>query len=207
MNTLMTLTNRIASITALAVLLFGAAPRVWAHCDTLDGPIIPEARRALESGDLNPVLKWVHAEDEAEIRQAFEKTRAIRGQNEAVREMADHSFLETLIRVHRQGEGAPYTGLKPAGSMAPAFAAADQALDAGDVDKLADEMAAAVHDAIHQRFSAASSMKEHANHNVNAGREYVESYVTYIHFIEGLHEYLAQAGQAHGEPAPGGHAH
>lgn len=29
-----------------------------AHCDTLDGPVVMNAKEALKSGDVTPVLKW-----------------------------------------------------------------------------------------------------------------------------------------------------
>lgn len=177
-----------------------------AHCDSLDGPIVPEAQAALETGDVAPVLKWVRADDEGEIREAFAQARALRGRDEDVRRLADRHFLETLVRVHRQGEGAPYTGLKPAGHIAPAFVAADAALTAGNVDAVADEVAAAAGAAIRAKFAEASERLRHAEHNVEAGREYVEAYVQYIHLVEGLHGYLAAAGAHGAAPACGGHA-
>ncbi len=194
----------VAFLAGLSVSMIGPAS---AHCDTLDGPIVPEARAALESGDVGAVLKWVQAEDEAEIRETFEQTRKLRAMTPEVRELADRYFLETLIRVHRQGEGAPYTGLKPAGAIDPAFVAADAALASGDIDALADEISTAIHDAIHQRFTTAHARRQHASHNVHAGREYVEAYVEYIHFIEGLHGQLDGHGPESVAPAAcGGHA-
>ena len=205
MRSLMHPARMAATVIALALLSMVTVPRAWGHCDTLDGPIAPEAQRALESGDVTPILKWVKAPDEPEIREAFRQSREIRGQGEAVREMADRYFLETLIRIHRQGEGAPYTGLKPAGSADPAFAAADLALETGDVERIADEMAGAVRAAITTRFAEARERRDHAGESVDAGREYVEAYVTYLHFVEGLHTYLNDRVAPHGDPSPGSH--
>ena len=43
----------------------------------------------------------------------------------------------TIVRVHRASEGAPYTGLKPAGvDLGPAVPAADRALDTGSTESL-----------------------------------------------------------------------
>jgi len=39
-----------------------------AHCDTLDGPVIKDARTALEKDDITPVLKWVQKKDEAKCK-------------------------------------------------------------------------------------------------------------------------------------------
>ncbi len=192
---------------AVALLSVGLIGQAQAHCDTLDGPIVPAARAALASGDISTILKWVSAEDEAVIREAFDRTVALRGHGEDVREMADLYFLETLIRIHRAGEGEPYTGLKPIGSMAPAFVAADAALEAGDVDELADGIAAAISKEIKERFAIASEKMLHADHDVAAGRDFVSSYVSYMHFVEGLHGFLAEGGSDHHAPASGGHDH
>ncbi|MGH8640573.1 MAG: DUF6448 family protein, partial [Burkholderiales bacterium] len=89
----------------------------WAigHCDTLDGPVVTLARKALETGNVNHVLPWVRPEDEPEIRRAFDHALAVRKLGCEARDLADRHFFETLVRVHRAAEGAPYTGLKPAG--------------------------------------------------------------------------------------------
>ncbi|MEN9420370.1 MAG: hypothetical protein RI988_3991 [Pseudomonadota bacterium] len=79
----------------LASLLF-APPASFAHCDTLDGPVVAAARKALDSGDVNPVLMWVRSKDEGEIRQHFEKTLAVRRVNAQAQELADMYFFETL---------------------------------------------------------------------------------------------------------------
>lgn len=199
-------TARLAASALSLTLALVAAGAALAHCDSLDGPIVPEAQSALEAGDIAPVLKWVRAEDEGEIREAFAQARALRGHGADVRQLADRHFLETLVRVHRQGEGAPYTGLKPAGHIAPAFVAADAALAAGNIDGVADELAAAVGAAVRAKFAVASERLGHAGENVDAGRQYVEAYVQYIHFVEGLHGYLAAAGAHGAAPACGGHA-
>lgn len=85
----------------------------FAHCDTLDGPVVQAARIALEKGDVRALVKWVQADDEKEIRVAFQKTLAVRAKGAEAKELADMYFFETLVRIHRAGEGAPYTGLKP----------------------------------------------------------------------------------------------
>ena len=117
-------------VVALAgVLSFPGA--ALAHCDTLDGPVVSAARKALDSGNANLALVWVRKADEAEIRTAFQKARAVRKAGGEARDLADTYFFETLVRVHRAGEGAAYTGLKPAGKPEPSVAAADQAIATG----------------------------------------------------------------------------
>src|SRR5512141_1215891 len=92
----------------LAILPVKAA----AHCDTMNGPVISTARQALDKGDVTPVLKWIKPDKEAEVRAAFKQAVAARKQGKAAKEVADRYFFETLVRMHREGEGAAYTGLK-----------------------------------------------------------------------------------------------
>ncbi len=169
---------------------------LFAHCDALDGPVIEAARRAIDSRDVTPTLKWVSGDHEQEIRDAFGKTMAVREIGREARELADRFFFETLVRVHRMGEGAPYSGLKPAGSVEPAIAAADRALTVESVDELADHISQAVGEAIRERFSEAVRKHRRAEDSVEAGREFVEAYVRYVHFIESVHGLVA-SGTAH----------
>ena len=183
-------------IVLVALFIVISAYRAFAHCDALDGPVIKEAQVALEKGDVTPLLKWVTKEHEQDIRNAFAQTLAVRTKGKDARELADRFFFETLVRIHRVGEGAPYTGLKPSGSIAPAIAAADKALDAGSVDELSAKIGIAVRDGIRKRFAEVAEKKKHANDNAEAGREFVEAYVEYVHFVEGIHNMVAK-GPAH----------
>ena len=165
-----------------------------AHCDSMDGPVIVAAKKALEAEDVTPVLKWVEKSHENEIRGVFEKTLAIRKKGPEARELADLYFFETLVRVHRAGEGAPYTGLKPGGSLEPAIAAADKALGTGSVDALADRISHAVREGIRKRYAAVLDLKNSADESVEDGRKYVAAYVEYVHFIEGIHGLVSRGG-------------
>lgn len=167
-----------------------------AHCDTLAGPVVQDAGTALKSGDITPVLKWVRAEDEQEIRAAFTRTLSVRSKGEDARELADLYFFETLVRIHRAGEGAPYTGLKPADTVDPAVVLADQALEGGNIGKLEKVLTGALGEGIQTRFQAARESRKHANDSVEAGREFVRHYVVFTHYVEGLHG-MIQGGDAH----------
>ncbi len=171
-----------------------------AHCDSEDGPIITSIRTALAGGDITPLLKWITPADEAQIKSLSEKVRALRVQSEEARPIADQLFMETFVRVHRAAEGAPFTGLKPAGSIPPILVAADQAMESGNVHTLADSVASAVRAGIIARFNHAHEQSKHKDESVAQGREFVEAYVTYVHFVEGLHEYLGK-GESHARPA------
>ncbi len=193
----------LATGTLSAVWLLAAAS-AFAHCDTLDGPVVTDAKTALAKKEITPVLKWIKPEHEAELKAAFARTLAVRAQSKEARDLADQFFFETLVRVHRAGEGAPYTGLKPAGTkLDPAVEAADHALESGTADALikavTDETAAG----IRRRFTETVEKKKHAEHNVEAGREYVAAYVEFVHYVEALHSTATReaAAHEHGEAA------
>jgi len=171
----------------------------WAigHCDTLDGPVVQLARKALETGNVNSVLPWVRPEDEHEIRHAFEHAVAVRKLGPDARELADRHFFETLVRIHRASEGAGFAGLKPAGTdLGPAVPAADQALRDGSVEAVVKLLTDAVRAGVHRHFHAAMSRKDFALNDVAAGRRYVAAYVPYVHYVERL--WGAATGAAHG---------
>ncbi|MDM8006825.1 MAG: DUF6448 family protein [Phycisphaerae bacterium] len=179
----------------LSAIVLAWPSQTMAHCDTMDGPVVTDARQALEKGDPTPVLKWVKKEHETEIREAFKKTLAVRTKGPEARELADMYFFETLVRIHRAGEGAPYTGLKPAGTeLDPSVVASDRALESGSVDALVKMITDLVAGGIRQRFTRAAAAKEHAGHTVDAGREFVAAYVEFVHYVERL--YLDAKGAA-----------
>lgn len=181
----------------MAVAVVSLIPdRVWAHCDSLEGPVVQDARLALEKGDPTPVLKWVNKDHEDELRVAFKQTMAVRGKGDNAKALADRFFFETLVRIHRAGEGEAFTGLKPASDVDPGIAAADKALQSGSANELAKHMSAAVTEGIKKRFAVAVEKKKHVADSVEAGREYVEAYVDYIHFVESVNR-LASHGASH----------
>ena len=156
----------------LIIVLFGAMllltasiiipGKSFAHCDTLDGPVVATARIALEQGDVTPLLKWVSPNDEKEIIDAFKKTLAVRKQGDEAKELADMYFFETLVQIHRAGEGAPYTGLKSGEAIDPAVALADKALESGNADKLVNALTGAMANGIRERFAKAYENQKHA---------------------------------------------
>jgi len=181
----------------------------FGHCDTLDGPVIGLARKALGTGNVNLVLPWVRGEDEPEVRQAFEHALAVRKLGPQARELADTHFFETLVRIHRASEGAPYTGLKPAGlDLGPAVPAADKALEDGAIEPVIELLTDAVRDGVRRHFHAAYHRRKFDADDVRAGREYVEAYVPYVHYVEALWDAASGATRHHAEHAerPAAHA-
>jgi hypothetical protein len=179
----------------------------YAHCDGMDGPVVAAARKALETRNVDPVLIWVRSADEGEIRKAFEKTLAVRRLGPESRELADSYFFETLVRLHRAGEGEPYTGLKPAGrDLGPAIPAADKALAIGSADGVVELVTHAVHEAVGGRFAAAMSKKGFQPDDIQAGREYVEAYVNFLHTVERLYETAQASASSHASHSAAAHA-
>jgi hypothetical protein len=186
----------------LAALVLLPAARLSAHCDTMDGPVVAAARTAFEKGDVTPVLKWVRPEDEKQIRAAFARTVAVRAGGPDARELADTWFFETLVRVHRAGEGAPYAGLAPAGTpIEHSIVLADKALATGDPAELVRAVSGVVADGIRDRFAKAAEARKHAEESVARGRKFVAAYVELTHYVERLHADAASAAapHAHGE--------
>lgn len=179
-------------------------PSAYAHCDTLEGPVVMAAKKSLDKGDVTPVLKWVKKEHEKEIRDAFGKTLAVRKQGGEAKELADIYFFETLVRIHRAGEGAPYTGLKPGQAVDPAVLEADRALETGSADRLVKTLTDTIAKGVAERFARAKESVKHAEHSVEAGRAFVADYVEFTHYVERLHA-DATAQAAHQAPEKAGH--
>ncbi len=204
--------SKLAAV-AVAVSLSALVPApARAHCDSLDGPVVQTARQALESGKLAPVLAWVRPQDEAEIKAAFSRTLAVRKTGGEAKALADTWFFETLVRVHRAGEGAPYSGLKPAGTdPGPAVRAADAAVEKGSAAEVEKLLVASVKEGLHEKFAAVKAQKR-PGEDVAAGRKWVAAYVPFVHWVEGVHAAVEGAG-AHGgevaeaEAAPAKHGH
>jgi hypothetical protein len=176
-----------------------------AHCDTYSGPVIVAAKKALEKGDVTSILKWVKKEDEAQIKAAFKKTLAVRGKGPDARELADQYFFETLVRIHRRGEGEPFTGLKSE-PVEPIIALADKALETGSIDTMAQQMATHLKEGLKERFAKALAAKTDADKTVEAGREYVEAYVRYLHYVEAIHAAIISRMEHHGDTSAGAHS-
>jgi hypothetical protein len=197
---------RMIIFTAWLAMLFPA--QAAAHCDGLDGPVVTAARKALETGNVNLVLIWVQKKDEQQIREAFQKTLAVRNLDPKARDLADSYFFETLVRVHRAGEGAPYTGLKPAGrDLGPAVPAGDKAIADGKLQPLAKLLIKTIEEGLHEHFEQATARKGFRQDDVEAGRAYIEAYVKYIHYVERLYEAAKTATHGHYPEAAAGHGH
>ncbi len=187
-----------AAIAMMAMVLCRPST-VLAHCDTMDGPVVRAAKVSLDSGDVTPVLRWVQPADEQQIRQAFQRALTVRSKGDEARQLADDYFFETLVRIHRAGEGEPYTGLKPHGTeIEPGIAAADKAMETGSVDAAIAMLSDAVAKGVRHRFEQAQAAAKHADAGVEQGRIAVAAYVQFMHHVEAVYAAATSAGHAHG---------
>ena len=169
-----------------------------AHCDGLDGPVVRAAQKALATNNVNLILIWVQKESEPELRTVFQQTIAVRRFSTESKAVADRYLFETLVRLHRTGEGAAYTGLKPAGrDLGPAIPAADRAIETGRTDALEKLLATELRDGLRDAFAKVQATRKYDVNDVDAGREYVKAYVEYVHFVERLHEAVTSRAAGH----------
>jgi hypothetical protein len=193
--------NRSRLAGTLCGVVFGAvtAGAALAHCDTMDGPVVLDARTAIAKKDLTPVLKWIGPADEAEVRGAFTRTLAVRDLSPDAKELADRSFFETVVRLHRAKEGEPYAGLKAAGTdPGPAVRAVDQSLEVGSAEALVRLVSARAAEGIRRQFALVLEARRHAEESVEAGRAYTKAYAEFAHATEELYEAAAVASEAPG---------
>lgn len=189
---------RTATIVALGALALSRSAS--AHCDTTHGPVVTAAREALDAGSVDLVLHWVRPEDQPLVRSAFDHTMDVRVLGADAQDLADRYFFETLVRIHRAGEGAPYTGLLE-GEPEPIIAATDRALEHGSTVELERVLVGAVRAGLAQRFAAANEAKDFQPGDVTSGRAFVAAYVPLTHWVEGVYE--AASGEAeHHAAAP-----
>lgn len=167
-----------------------------AHCDSYDGPVIKEALKALELNKVELVYKWIAPEQEPEITLLFNKTYRLRSGDKEIYAVVERHFLETLVRLHRETEGAAFTGIKPAGSMTPLVEKADNSLENGEAESVIRAVTAHLEELIRERFTRAIELSKTKDRSVKDGRAYVEAYVEYTHTLEAL-EHVLHADHAH----------
>lgn len=174
----------------------------YAHCDSYDGPVIKDALKALDQNNVELVLKWIEPQQEKEIISMFNKTYQLKSGDKDVYAIVEKHFLENLVRLHRETEGASYTGLKPAGSMTPLVEMADNSIAKNNVEEVVTTVNNHLEQVLRERFSKVAKLSKTKDQSVKQGREYVEAYVQYTHTLEAL-ENLLHASVSH---SGGGHA-
>jgi hypothetical protein len=155
--------------------------------------------KALETGNLNFVMIWIPKESETELKSIFEKTLRTRKTGKEMQEVAEDWFFENAIRLHRAGEGAAYTGMKPAGlSEGPVVPRAEKAIETGDPKESIGFILKTVEDDLTHRFHHVMEKKKYDVNDVAAGREYVEAFIGWV--VYSHHLYVSVTSTAgHGE--------
>lgn len=144
------------------------------------------------------MLPFVPEDGEDEVRSAFEAVLPVRDLSPKAREVADRLFFETVVRVHRAGEGAPYTGLKPAGlSVGPAIPLAERAVETGSSNHLADFLSRQLRDELKHRLERVNALSARKDQSVPDGRRYVEAMLGFE--VYSHHVLQALLAPAHGE--------
>lgn len=164
----------------------------FAHCDSYDGPTIKDAQKALESNNVSLVLKWITPEQEKEVIPLFNKTYSLKSGDKEVYSIVEKYFFETLVRLHRETEGAPFTGLKAAGTTKPIVQMSDQAIANNNIDDLLGKLNKHIGKAIKEKYDKVARLNKIKNDSPEKGREYVEAYVDYTHTIEAIHDIVDQ---------------
>lgn len=174
------------------------------HCDTMDGPTAADGKKALESNNINYALKWILPEYEDELRAIFEKSIKVRTLSPEAKELADTYFLENLVRIHRAGEGEPFEGLKPSGTpMDKKVAAADKCVEVGNLSPLDGMISPEELSELREKFEKVMTLKDYDINDVQAGREYIEAYVSFFKTAEGeehdqIHAHHHEHSHEHG---------
>ena len=170
------------------------------HCDSLDGPVVGAARQALEAGDVALVLPFVPERDEADVRSAFAAVMPVRSMGDQARAVADRWFFETVVRVHRVGESAPYTGLKPAGTpVSPVIPIAEEAIVTGSTEQLATYLTGVLHDELSRRLEKVGTLAGGKDRSVADARQYVEAMLGFEVYCHSVLKALQAHDTHHGQ--------
>lgn len=197
MKTLQQISNSFSKTSMILGLLFLLISiPAFAHCDSYDGPVIKDAIKALEKENVNFVKKWIEPQQEAEIIKLFNKTVSLKNKDAEIYSLVEKHFFETLVRYHRETEGAPYTGLKPAGSTEPIIQMADTSIASSNVKTLLNNLGNHIQKVITEKYEKVAALSTVKDHSVAEGRAYVAAYVDYTHTLEALEKVMSH-GAAH----------
>ncbi len=181
--------KRVAVLSAILLLVLLSPTSMVSHCNTMNGLVVKAAKKALKTGSVNLVWIWIQPNDEAAIKESFDKTVKIRSVSPEVKELADMYFFETLVRIDRAGEGELYTGLKTADTQIdPCIEAADEPIDKGTTDDLLKHLHKTIDDGISKHFKEVLETTGYDRNDTSAGRSHVKNYVTFIHYIEQVYD-------------------
>src|SRR5512138_2433520 len=153
----------VLSVLFTGVLVFSlAAPRpAQAHCDSEQGPVATAAHQALEKKDVKLILPYVQPESETELIAAFKQTLEVRKAGGSAKELADRYFIETAIRLHLTGEGAPYTGVTDE-TTPTAILVADKSMNTGSLDETYKLLNQVMSKGVQEKYNTVLKAREEA---------------------------------------------
>lgn len=189
--------SKIAAIIILTSIIFIFSSSAFAHCDSYDGLVIKDAKKALETNNVNLVLKWITAEQENEIIPLFNKTYSLKSGDKEIYAIVEKHFFETLVRLHRETEGAPYTCLKPAGTTKQIILMTDKALEDENIDDFLLKLNNHINKIVREKYHKVAEQKKVKDVSVEQGREFVSAYVDYTHTVEAIHDIIEHGGASH----------
>jgi hypothetical protein len=195
----------LALVAGLLVLTgFAFTKPAQAHCDSVQGPVVQAAQKALDTGNVRLILPYVQPDDEAELVATFNHTLKVRKLGGEAKDLADQFFFETAVRLHRQGEGAAYTGLKDE-PVPVAILAADKAMQTGKLDGVTQLLNEEIGHGVAEKYAAVVKARANARKlgTVEALREQAEAELIFEKYVYGLYS-AATAAEVHSEG--GGHA-
>lgn len=190
--------NSVKKILMLIVITLLTVPSVFAHCDSWDGPVVKDALKALETNNVTMVFKWINKEQEKEITSLFNKTYGLKTKDQEIYKIVEKYFFETMVRLHRETEGAPYTGLKPTGNIKPIIQLTDKSIETNDIKDLTSKLNNHILKVIKEKYDKVAELNKVKDKSVEKGREYVKAYIDYTHTIEALHD-IIEHGSNHGQ--------
>jgi hypothetical protein len=157
----------------------------------MDGPVVSACKMALDTGNVNYALPFVPKKAEEELSLAFEKTVKARKLGVDAAEVADLWFFETAVRLHREGEGASFTGLKPAGlDWGPIVPLAEKDIENEDPTDTIEFLKRMVEEKMLEKFEAVISKKDYQSDDVDAAREYIEAMLNFVLSSHHLYKYV-----------------
>ncbi len=191
-------TAKLSALIAFFFLMGLSLPQLTeAHCDRVNGPVAVDARKALETGNVSHALIWVTEEQSEELKSAFQRTKKVYAKGGESKKLAERYFMETTVRLHREAEGMPYTGLKPAQENPKDIALAEEALQSGNVQPVTRLLASEIEEKVTELHQKAITAQNDKDKSIASGREAVDAYVRYIVYVHSLYNSI-QAGPAHG---------
>jgi hypothetical protein len=155
----------------------------------MSGPVVTAAEAALAAGDVELVLPYVPAAGEDEVRRAFTRVLPMRALGPAATGVAEQWFYETVVRIHRSGEGAPFTGLKPAGTdEGPVVPLAEKAVETGSPEQVYAFLAEELRHVLQDRLARVGHTAAAQDGTVAKARAHVEATLGFELYCHHVHQ-------------------